>query len=255
MPRQATSSSRRSSIRRVSQVEEGDDVLIGGRRERLVELSDGEERRLGADADDLVGMRLQLLERGRGRDRHAKHDVSRAALVESLEGGANGAARGDAVVDDDHGASADVDGAPAVTVRADALGHLALLLHDELGQLLLGHADELHRVPVDVHGPLLGHRANPELGLYRRADLAHDAHVERCIEGARDLVGDRDASSRKPEHDRLGSTVDTQALGQLTARVNAIDKDGSHAPIGFNIDATGLRGHCVPARRYAAMHR
>ena len=141
-------------------------------------------------------MRPEIIERVRGRDRHGEHQVPRPAFVQRLERRAHGATRRDAVIDDDDGAVADIDGAPALPVRANAFGHLALFLGDERFELRLRRADELHRVAVDVDRPLLRHRADAELRLDGCADLAHDAHVERGSERSSHFVRDRNSSPR-----------------------------------------------------------
>lgn len=145
-------------------------------------------------------MRLEVIERFGRRDRDRENEVTSPALAKRLERGARGAARREAIVDDDHRPPAHVDGRPPATVRVHALRDLALLLRDEHLELLLGDTHELHRVAVDIDGAFFRYGANAELGLNGSANLAHDAHIERGRERTRDLVRDRNAAAWKAEN-------------------------------------------------------
>jgi hypothetical protein len=60
-------------------------------------------------------------------------------------------------------------------------------------------------------------RADAQLRLEGRADLACDDDVERCAEHARDLVGDGYAAARQGEHHGLREPSVSLPFGQLLA--------------------------------------
>jgi hypothetical protein len=51
--------------------------------------------------------------------------------------------------------------------------------------------------------PAAGDRAHGELLLARDAELADDEDIEREMQRARDLIGDRDATTRKAQDNRV----------------------------------------------------
>lgn len=78
------------------------------------------------------------------------------------------------------------------------------------------------------------HGAEDQVLVAGDAELAHDEHVERRVERAGDLAGDRHAAARQAEHDHVvAAGVPAQALGQPPARVGAIPEAlpfGGHEP-------------------------
>src|SRR5205814_1895485 len=67
-----------------------------------------------------------------------------------------------------------------------------------------------------------GHRAQPELGVARRTDLARDHHVERRAQRVRHDRGDLDPSSWDAQDDDVATSEVREPLGEATARLLTI---------------------------------
>lgn len=141
-------------------------------------------------------------------------------------------ARRDAVVDEDDGPSPELGRRPAA-----AIGGFPPC---KLGALTVAHGLERGFVagePVEevivVYGDAAErYGADGELGIERRAELAHDEHVERRAEHCCHFGGDRHAATRQPEDDDVAlETLATQALGQLPAGLDAVAETRTAAPV------------------------
>ena len=119
-----------------------------------------------------------------------------------------------AVIDNDRGAAFDRYGGPIAEIApppALDLGQLAPLFLFDVGggrpyladYLLVQH--QMRLIAVDD-------RADPELGMTRGADLAHEQDIERRTQRLRDLEADRHAAARQGEHDRVVLLVAGQRL-------------------------------------------
>ena len=117
-----------------------------------------------------------------------------------LTGGPGRRPRRDAVIDHDRGTA---DEGPTRLMAPKTPGppfELGSFRSLHRGHLVLsdpGHGE--HLVIQDPHA-ILADGAHSELGLIRHTKLAHDDHVERCIQLPGDLEGNRHAAPRQPQH-------------------------------------------------------
>ncbi|GAA4254513.1 hypothetical protein GCM10022293_37580 [Azospirillum formosense] len=63
----------------------------------------------------------------------------------------------------------------------------------------------------------IGHRADGQLRLERRADLAHEDDVERRMERFRHLGRHRDTAARQSQDDGLPGAEVSQTCGEVSA--------------------------------------
>ncbi len=183
-------------------------------------------------AHDLVGDRPERLERRCRADRYREHDVARAAGTQAPDRGVTRPSGRDAVVDEEDGPVPHVDRRATVTELPNALFDLLAFRGDELRQLPVFDAEQSRRLAVDVDRVVLGDRPDAELRIHRRAELPHDARVERRVELTRDLVRDRDAAAREPHDDGIGRTERCEQSSQHLSRFASIPEQGAwaHAP-------------------------
>jgi CBS domain-containing protein len=142
------------------------------------------------------------------------------------EGRAHAGAGGDAVVHQDY--------RPAIEGHALATRQIRLPAALDLGQLLTGQALDIgarktslrHHVVVgdDLRLPAIHHGGSRQLPLVRDADLAHQHDVERRLEAARDLGGNRHAPARHRQHHRIGKVLVPECAGQHAPSLAAIGK-------------------------------
>ena len=183
-------------------LEQLDDLVVARLLEIGVALAHGEHHVARLDADHLVDLAPEVLELVGGRDRDGEDELRGTARADRLERRANRSAGRDAVIHDDHRATADVRRGRSAAKTPLAIDHLLRLLVDDRVQLFLGHAELGHELVVDVHAATFGDGAHAELGLHGRAELAHDPNVELGAERASHLERDGDAAAREPDHER-----------------------------------------------------
>jgi hypothetical protein len=73
-----------------------------------------------------------------------------------------------------------------------------------------------------------GDGADAELRASRCADLADDVDVERRLQRGRHRRGDRDATARHSEHDRVGQVEIDDTVGELPTCVEPVAKTHRH---------------------------
>jgi len=66
------------------------------------------------------------------------------------------------------------------------------------------------------------HRAEAQLLMPRRADLAHQQNIEGCSQCLRDFEADRDAAPRQREHNRPAFAIGRQGGCKPPSGVSAI---------------------------------
>ena len=149
----------------------------------------------------VVGERRQL-GHGVGRaDRYGDDDLRRAGRPHGADGGAHRRTGGEPVVDEhDHGAG-EVGRRAVAPQAAVALGELAPGDLDARRDLCRAQAEPGDEVVVAHDQPARRHRADRQLDVAGRADLAHGEHVERRAEPVRHLGGHGDPTAGQPEHD------------------------------------------------------
>jgi hypothetical protein len=105
-----------------------------------------------------------------------------------------------------------------------------------------------HHVLVEHAHVAFGDRTNPQLRVARRANLAHDEHVERRAERVGDLVGDRHAAACQPDHDWVFCGERPQAIGQLSAGIAAVGESAGDRFQHHSLHRYGFRRSPVPAK-------
>ena len=141
-----------------------------------------------------------------------------------------------AVVDEDHGAGGELRGRAVAPQRALEPFELAALRRVDRLDPFRRDVERVDDALEQDTRAAARHGAEGEVLVAGDAELAHDEHVERGVERAGDLAGDRHAAARQAEHDHVvAAGVPAQALGQLPARVGAIPEAlpfGGHDPAG-----------------------
>jgi hypothetical protein len=161
---------------------------------------------LGGDSADHIISDLPegLTTRGIG-DWHSHDDLRRLLLSHGGDRGPHRGAGGQAIVHEDRGLPLQIQRRPLTAELLLAALELLLFPPDHLIDLSLAEAEGAdHRVVEDAHAAA-GDRPHGELLLPWNAELADDEDIEREMQRARDLVGDRDSAAWQPEHDRVGS--------------------------------------------------
>src|SRR5207302_6038450 len=82
-------------------------------------------------------------------------------------------------------------------------GELLLFASNHLLDLCLAETERADHDLVEDSHAAAGDRAHGELLLARDAELADDEDIERERQRARDLIGDRDATTRKAQDNRV----------------------------------------------------
>src|SRR5262249_35563115 len=122
------------------------------------------------------------------------------------------------------------DGWGTVSESLHPIVDLRLLLRDQLSELVFIDTNVMHGPTIDVDRTSFGDRADAQLGLDGRADLADDTNVERCSELARNLIGDRNASAGKAQNHRSGISVMAEGSTKLAPCISPILEElaGTH---------------------------
>ncbi len=216
-----------------------DDLRVGGLAEVAVPRADSAQVRRHLQAHHLVRLGPQALDRLSRADRDGEHHAACAARADGAQRRARRAAGRQAVVHDDRRASCELDRRPAAAV--------ALELAREFGRRPFGRAVELldadhegaDRVTVQDPHATLGDRSHPELGIPGRTDLADQQHIERRLEGARDLVGDGHAPAWQREHDRFLGGDAAQRSTEGGTRLAAVPEDAVGDGLSHGHNAVG----------------
>ena len=138
----------------------------------------------------------------------ASTTARRAEGADDLQGGDCGRPGGDPVVHDDCRLAGEIEpGAIATEPPRPAL-ELGALGRFDGGELFGTGADGPDDLVVEDADTTLADRPHSQLLVSRRAELAHDDHVEWSAERRGDLGGNRHATTREAEHhDVVGAQV------------------------------------------------
>ena len=192
---------------------------------------DGIERLRGGQADDVVDLGTHAAQDVVRRHRHRHHQARRLLAPHGLERHPQRGAGGDAVVDHDHRRPPQRHRCAAVQVEDAAAVDLVQLL-EHLGLEVVGvELDRRHHLVVedDVRRRAVDHRGDGQLGLPRRADLAHQQQVEPGVQHARQLGADRHAPTRQREHHHGRRQAQCSDLvRQETGRLGTVGKRYLH---------------------------
>lgn len=143
-----------------------------------------------------------------------------------LAGNDRRAARRYAVVDDDHRLARDRNGLAISAVKMGSPLELRALAGDDLLKLLLADPDGLELVLAQESSPAFADRADPILGLHRRAELADDDYVKRRAERCGHFVCDGDAAPGKSDDDWIIGPQSVERRSQLAPGVAPVGEWG-----------------------------
>ena len=218
-------------------LEEADHLVVRYLTEIRVPEADGAQLLRRVQHHHPIGFPGKALHDRRRCDRRGDDDRGRATLTGRLEGGADRAARSDAVVDDDRGAPRELGEAPEMEALLGAIqfGNRALRRPFDICGAEIELLDQ--RV-IEDDAPAFRDRADAEFRLEWCADLADRQDIERCGQAARDLEADRNAASGERDDDRAVQRKRREAFGESAARVRPVRKES---------DVAGVEGHAAHA--------
>lgn len=183
------------------QGEQAADFIVLQLLETLIPLSDRGQRRRNVEDDNCVGLAGdQVLGFCRGNWRGG-HDLGGACVARSTNRGKHRAARRQTIIDQ--------YGRLEVQIERTETASVYTLAPSELGALGPGGFIEHIRqsragcwkVGLVYDDVARSDCADGELRLTGHSDLAYRHDIQRGVQAARDLIGDRHATSSQPEHD------------------------------------------------------
>ncbi len=200
-------------------------LFVGCLREVLVPEADGDEGLRRDHADDLVDFRAELVTDSLRGDGHRHHDLFGMALADGERGGMHRSAGREAVVDEDHRASVDVDRRAAAAIQALAPFELASPDGRGAGNVFVRESELGNHAGVENTGAAVRDRTHRELLVTRYAQFANEKDVERGLEAASELEANGHAAARQREHDDIVTAgVFLQLVGEQTARIETVPK-------------------------------
>jgi len=206
------------------------DLGVGRLGKIVVRLPDGFEVYRSVGADDLVGFLLESCARFRRPNGDGDHDAPRPPLAESDRRCPHARSGGDAIVHEDHGASAYIERRAITAVETLAALQLTTLsgrhrLHDRLRQ-----TQGSHEVMVDDAHAARGKGAHGELLVPGKSQLAHHEDIERRVELSSHLECHRHPSARQGEHHPAWAVLMSPELAcECSSRLAPVSKQ-RHVP-------------------------
>jgi len=203
------------------------------RRRWLAEIvvpgADGEERLGRGQADRLVCLFLQGgAGVGRG-DRHGGDNPGGPVRPHGGDGRPHARPGGQAVIDEDDGAVAEVGRGASAAVGFLAALEFPLFGGDDAVDLVLGDQRPADDRLVDDPHPARRNRAHRQLFVAGDAQLAHQEDVERRPERPGHLEADGHAPARQRQDDPVPAASQVEeGLGQPPAGVDSISEASDH---------------------------
>ena len=189
--------------------EETAHLIIRRLPEIVVPETDGVKRFRSLGADHLVDEFAHFFA-GRARgDRHRADDPGGISFAQGERAGPQRRSGGQPVVDEDHRLTGDIGGRLGASVEALAAGKLAPLVGFDRVDDFSRNAELADRILVQDPQSARGDRAHGQLFVAGDAELADEEGIKGCVEGRGDLGGDRNAATRKPEHDDVANDLGT----------------------------------------------
>ena len=179
------------------------DLLVGRRRELLVPESNGVERLRHRDTDDLVSHSSQSLAGLTRPDWHGDNDARRGMLPQRQDRRLHRRAGREPIINEDDRPIANDSRAATASVQRVAPFQLETFAHGDLFDESVRNPQIPNQVAAQDLDAAGGDRPHRELRMTGPAEFPNEKDVERGFESPRDFVSDRDAASRKPEHDHV----------------------------------------------------
>jgi hypothetical protein len=207
--------------------EQADHLRIFGLPEIAVMRAHRIERVGGREAHHLVALAPELGETFRRRDRDREHEPRRIMAREAAQSRLDRGAGRDPVIDDNRDPPLGRERRPIAQVILPPpldLGELACLLGFDIAR---AWRDASHDILVQDELRILAidHRAERQLLMPRRADLAHQQHIEGRGERLGDFKADRHAAARQRQHERPILPTGCQRSRELPPGIAAIAKE------------------------------
>ena len=182
-------------------------LVIGRLPEIVIPETDGVKRFRSLGADHLVDdVAHRFADRARG-DRHRADDPGRVSFAQGERSCPQRRSGGQTVVDENDRLAGDIGGRLGSPVQALAAGKLAPLVGLDRVDGLSRNAELADRILVQDAQSTGGNRAHGQLFMAGDAELADEEGIEGRVECRGDLGGDRNAATRKPEHDDVGTIL------------------------------------------------
>lgn len=176
-------------------------LVVGDLCEVPIGRADGMERRRNRRAHHLVDHRPELTA---GRFRcggNSDHDAPRLLGADRLDRREHAGAGGQAVVDEDHCSSRDIERTAPTAIGGFPALEFGRLCGGHRANLVGGQAQRADDVVGEDDAAAGRQGAEGELRIAGYAQFADDQGVQRRVQGGGDFPGHGDPAARKPEHD------------------------------------------------------
>jgi len=130
-------------------------------------------------------------------------DACRPLEPKSRDGGAHRRACGEPVIDENRRLTSHVGERSRTTVEPFASIQLGLLHRRDALQVVSAHPRDANEFVIKDTHAAAGQRAHGKLFVGGQTQLSYDEHIERCAEGACNLVRDRYPAARKRQDDNV----------------------------------------------------
>src|SRR5713101_5369600 len=159
--------------------QERNDLVVGGLREVVVELSDRVEHHRSVEAEDVIRLTAEPLGPVRWGDGDGRDDPLWTHGPHRPQGRDHSCPGGNPVVDHDRGPRRPIRKRAIAAVQTHAPTDLLRLLRGLLPQISLIHSQGIHQGLIKVEGAVVGDGPDRQLRVSRRTELARDDDIQR----------------------------------------------------------------------------
>lgn len=221
---------------RHSGVQKGQDLVVAGLGEVVIPLPHRAQAIRLQRALDLVRLERQQVDRCGGTHRNGADHSGRTATVNTGQGGTQGCARRDTVIDDNN--EAPLYRPNAHREHLDAPQHL---LMSEIDLCRDGGRIQSHSVDhlvVEQWHSVDGHGSDRQFAAPRRANLGRQHASELSVESGGDRRSHHDPAAGDSEHECIGSPQvsemscqQTTGVGAIAICAHALERTGASTPV------------------------
>jgi hypothetical protein len=203
-------------------IEQREHLGVGHWREALIEATGVELVARPGVADDLVGLPTNGRSPFACPGWHGDDDPTGAAGAQCSHRRQLRQRFLTAIIDHNHCPPMHVDRPPIAVVARASATERRQLSSERFVEHVLGQIDPRGRAVIQGHGPVLGYRADSEIGPPRRRKLGYREHVKWRREPLRDLERHRHPARRERDHDRRLPHQRLQLLGEPPASIASV---------------------------------
>jgi hypothetical protein len=189
-------------------------LLVARLRKILVPAADGAEVSRCEGADDLVSNAAEFGARFRCRHRNRHDHSGRLQPAQCGYRRAHGRARGQAIVDQDHGPAAHFESRGVVAVQPLAPVQFTSLLLGNSVDDAFRDAERSHHVVIHEANAAAGDGAHCQFLVPRYAEFAHHEDIQWSMQRTRHLERNRDAATRQRQHQHVLAAGECLQLGR-----------------------------------------